>query len=64
MNDRIAELWAALGALTVAEAVTIGETLRDAWGSTNEFEPTDVQEWVFLLNTARQIAEGRSEEAV
>lgn len=62
MNDRIQEFWTALGVLTFAEVVTVAETMRDAWESVGEFEPTDIQEWSFLLNTAREIAEGRSED--
>jgi hypothetical protein len=62
MNDRKEEFWAALGALTFAETVEIAEVMRDAWETTTDFEGTDVQEWSFLLNTARGIASLRSEE--
>lgn len=64
MIDRKETLWAALGALTFAETVEIAEVFRDAFESTTDFEPTDVHEWSFLLNTAREIAEDRSEEEV
>jgi hypothetical protein len=59
MAPLVAEFWAALGRLTFAETVTVSETMRDAWENTNEFEPTDIQEWAFLLNTAREIAQDR-----
>jgi len=62
MNDNVDLFWAALGALTFAETVKVAEVMRDAWESTNDFEPTDVQKWSFLLNTAREIAEDHSED--
>jgi hypothetical protein len=61
--DAIATFWAALGSLTFAETVTVAETMRDAWEASGEFEPTDIQEWSFLLNQARCIYEDRSEDA-
>lgn len=54
MNDRIADFWAALGQLTFAETVEVAETMRDAHESVTDFEPTDITDWSFLLNTARE----------
>lgn len=62
MGNNIGLFWAALGALTFAETVKVAETMRDACESVCEFEPTDVSDWAFLLNTAREIAEDRSED--
>jgi hypothetical protein len=62
MNNNIELFWAALGALTFAETVTVAETMRDAHDSTTDFEPTDAADWSFLLNTAREIAEDRSDD--
>lgn len=62
MSEKIEAFWEALGALTFAETVTIAETMRDAWESVTDFECTDVTGWSFLLNTAREIAEDRSED--
>ncbi len=61
--DRIAEFWAALGRLTFAETVKVAEAMRDAHECTTDFEVTDLMEWSFLLNAAREIAEGREEDA-
>lgn len=63
MNDKVAEFWAALGRLTFAETVTVAETMRDAADSVTDFEISDASDWSFLLNTAREIAEDRSEAA-
>jgi ABC-type amino acid transport system permease subunit len=65
MTDRIADFWAALGAMTFAETLEVAETMRAAWESTvsGEFEATDVSEWSFLLNAAREIAEDRAGDA-
>jgi hypothetical protein len=62
MTDGKDTFWNALGALTFAETLEIAEVFRDAWESTDGFEPTDLQDWSFLLNTAREISEDRSEE--
>ena len=61
MDDKKAAVWAALGALTFAETLEIAEVLRDAWEATTDFECTDVADWAFLLNNAREIAEDRAD---
>ena len=61
MNDKKAEVWLALGALTFAETLEIAEVFRDAWESTTDFEASDVADWSFLLNTAREIASDRAD---
>lgn len=61
MNDKKTEVWNAVGALTFAETLEIAEVFRDAWESVGEFEASDLADWAFLLNTAREIAEGRSD---
>lgn len=63
MDDKIETFWNALAALTFAETLRVAEVMRDAHESTTDFEPTDIQDWSFLLNTAREIAEDRSEDA-
>lgn len=64
MIDRIDAFWAALGALTFAETVTVSEVMRDAWEADDHFEATSIHNWSFLLNTAREIAEDRSSDEV
>lgn len=62
MNENVELFWSALGALTFAETLKVAEVMRDAWESTTDFENTDIQDWSFLLNTAREIFEDRSED--
>lgn len=62
MDERTSAVWAALGALTYAEALALGEIFRAAWESVGPFEQTDVAEWAFLMNAAREIAESRALE--
>jgi hypothetical protein len=57
MKDNIELFWAALGALTFAETVTVAETMRDAHDCVDGFDPSDVADWSFLLNSAREIGE-------
>lgn len=63
MTDNKEAFWTALGALTFAETVEIAAVFRDAHDCTTDFEPTDAADWSFLLNTAREIAEGQLESA-
>ena len=60
--DPVAGFWAAFGRLTFAEVLKVSESMRDAWDCTDGFEPTDIQDWSFMLNTAREIAEQREDE--
>jgi hypothetical protein len=62
MANNVAEFWAALGRLTFAETLEVAATLRDAEDCVTDFEITDAQDWSFLLNAAREIAQDRSEE--
>lgn len=63
MTERIEAFWDALGALTFAETVEVAAVFRDAMDCTSDFEASDTQDWSFLLNTAREIAEGKVEAA-
>jgi hypothetical protein len=63
MSERIEAFWDALGRLTFAELVEVAETFRDAHDATTEFEVSDVQDWSFLLNSAREVAVGQDEAA-
>lgn len=62
MMDAVEEFWATLGRLTFAETLTVAETMRDARECVSEFEVSDAADWAFLLNTAREIAEDRSND--
>lgn len=57
MSEKEEAFWDALGVLTFAELVKVAETMRCAYDTTNEFETSSVQDWAFLLNSAREIAE-------
>ena len=61
-NDKKAEVWIAIGALTFAETLELAETFRSAWESTTDFEATDLADWAFLLNSAREIAESGDDQ--
>jgi hypothetical protein len=63
MSERLEKFWDALAALTFAELVEVASIMRDACDSTSDFEQSDVQEWSFLLNSAREIAEAQCEDA-
>jgi hypothetical protein len=62
VSDRIESLWAALGALTFAETLQVAETMRDAADCMTDFEVSNAHDWSILLNTAREIAEDRTED--
>ena len=47
------EFWTALGRLTFAETVLVAETMRDVCVSVTDFEHSDANDWLLLLNTAR-----------
>ena len=64
MADSKEIFWSALGALTYAETQKVAETMRDAWDCLLGPEPTDAQDWAAALNTAREIAQDRLEDAV
>jgi hypothetical protein len=61
MNDKIAEFWATLGAMTLDQTLEVAEVFRDAVESSDS-DTSLVTDWVFLLKSARDIAEDRSEE--
>lgn len=62
MTERVEAFWDAFGVLTFAEVLQVAETLRDACDATTDFEASDVADWSFLLNSAREIAEAGNEE--
>ena len=57
------EFWTALGRLTFAETVLVAETMRDVCVSVTDFEHSDANDWLLLLNTARRIGEDRAGDA-
>lgn len=63
MRERMENFWIAFGALTFAETLEIAGLMRDALEATGDFDPNDVRDWSFLLNTARGIYFDEAEAA-
>lgn len=58
MTDTQKTFWTALSQMTLDETLEVAETFRDAVESTDP-DTSIVTEWVFLLKSARDIAEDR-----